>query len=142
MVGGYPSSNAQNAAKGNPLRASVYVNTTDLSAGLTYGRTILFADDAITITQVNAIMHDSGGGPPPEMSINISFATERSDGTPNNLWTVEKSLDDTITGQEWPAMGSFNDATVPAGSWVWLRAPLVTAAPDAGLEVALEYTLD
>ena len=49
---------------------------------------------------------------------NIYFSTDISSGSPNTLWTTDKNMIDSTIGTHYT---SFNDATIPAYSWIWLQ---------------------
>jgi hypothetical protein len=94
---------------------------------------LFFTDDAITITQVNDVCR----GTTPSVTWNIAHATTRNNGTPNELFSSDR-VTTSLTGAE---TTTFNDATIPAGSWVWLTTSATSGTVDE-FTVSLEYTRD
>jgi hypothetical protein len=103
------------------------------SPGASEDITMFFTDDAITITQLNAIVR----GTTPSVTWTIRHATDRS-ATGNEVVTGGTATTSQTTGSE---VTSFNDATIPAGSWVWLETTAQTGTVNE-LNVTLEYTFD
>lgn len=94
--------------------------------------TLMYTDTAITITQLN----DALGGST-SITWNIHHATTRNNGTPNNLFGSAR-VTSSASGAE---TSSFNDETIPAGSWVWFAATSMSGTPDL-LSISIEYTYD
>jgi hypothetical protein len=78
------------------------------AAGQTVG---FFLDDAITITQINDVI--VGGT---NVVWNIHHAAASNEGSPSKLWNADR----TTTSMSGAETSTFDDATVPAGRWVWL----------------------
>lgn len=92
---------------------------------------LFFTDDAITVTQVNDVCRGSS----PSVTWNIFHDTARDSGTPNSLF----SSDRTTTSLSGAETTSFNDASIPAGSWVWFRTS-ATSGTVGEFTVSLEYS--
>jgi hypothetical protein len=95
--------------------------------------TLFFTDDAITVTQLNAVSVGSS----PSVTYTIRHGTDRS-AAGNEVVTGGSTTTSTTTGNE---VTSFNDATIPAGSWVWLETT-ATSGTVTNTNVTIEYTAD
>lgn len=95
--------------------------------------TLFFTDDAITITQMNAVCV----GTTPSVTWTIRHGSDRS-ATGNEVVTSGTTTTSTTTGSE---VTSFNDATIPAGSWVWMETTAQSGTV-TDLNVTLEFTRD
>ncbi|MHA2163346.1 MAG: hypothetical protein ACXABF_13075, partial [Candidatus Thorarchaeota archaeon] len=87
---------------------------------------ILFTDVAITIQSIRAVVR----GTTPSVTINPRHSTDRS-AAGNTILSSATAITNTTTGQN---LTSFNDATVPASSWIWLET---TAQSGTVLELTL-----
>ena len=97
--------------------------------------TMFFTDDAITVTQLNAVL--ANGSSTPSVTWTIRHSTDRS-AAGNEVVTSGTTTTSTTTGSE---VTSFNDATIPAGSWVWLETTAQSGTVPE-LNVTVEYTVD
>lgn len=97
--------------------------------------TMFFTDDAITVTQLNAVL--ANGSATPSVTWTIRHSTDRS-ATGNEVVTSGTTTTSITTGSE---VISFNDATIPAGSWVWLETTAQSGTVPE-LCVTVEYTVD
>lgn len=95
--------------------------------------TLFFTDDAITVTQINAVCV----GSTPSVTWTVRHSTDRS-ATGNEVVTSGTATTSTTTGSE---VTSFNDATIPAGSWVWLETTAQSGTVTS-LNVTVEFTRD
>lgn len=95
--------------------------------------TLFFTDDAITITQLNAV----SVGTTPSVTYTIRHGSDRS-ATGNEVVTGGSTTTSTTTGDE---VTSFNDATIPAGSWVWLETTAQSGTV-TNTNITIEYTVD
>lgn len=95
--------------------------------------TLFFTDDAITITQLNAV----SVGTTPSVTYTIRHGSDRS-AAGNEVVTSGSTTTSTTTGDE---VTSFNDATIPAGSWVWLETT-ATSGTVTNTNITIEYTVD
>lgn len=95
---------------------------------------MFFTDVAITITQMNAVLR---GSSTPSVTWTIRHNSDRS-ATGNEVVTSGTTTTSTTTGSE---VTSFNDATIPAGSWVWLETTAQSGTVDE-LSVTIEYIRD
>jgi hypothetical protein len=102
--------------------------------GATENISLFFTDKAITITQLNAVVR----GTTPSVTWQIRHAATRNAGGPNDVMSSDQTTTSESSGDE---VTSFADATIPAGSWVWL---VTTAASGTVVElhVSLEYSVD
>jgi hypothetical protein len=86
---------------------------------------------AITVTDVTAVL--VGGSP--SVTYNVAFGTDRTSGT--NVYTAGQTVTSETTGT---AASGVNDATIPAGSWVWVTTSAATDVTQ--LNISLTYTED
>lgn len=95
----------------NPIQSkSITVETPTSSEDIS----IFFADDAITITKLVAVLV---GSSTPSVTWTIRHHTDRSNAG-NEVVTSGTTTTSTTTGS---VVTSFNDATVPADSFLWLE---------------------
>lgn len=97
--------------------------------------TMFFTDDAITVTQMNAVL--ANGSATPSVTWTIRHSTDRS-LTGNEVVTSGTTTTSVSTGSE---VTAFNDATIPAGSWVWLETTAKSGTVPE-LSITVEYTVD
>jgi hypothetical protein len=95
---------------------------------------MFFTDDAVTVTQLNAVLR---GSSTPSVTWTIRHSTDRS-AAGNEVVTSGTTTTSTTTGSE---VTSFNDATIPAGSFVWLETSAQSGTVDE-LNVIIEFTID
>jgi hypothetical protein len=95
--------------------------------------TLFFTDDAITITQLNAVCV----GSTPSVTYTIRHGSDRS-ATGNEVVTSGSTTTSTTMGDE---VTSFNDATIAAGSWVWLETTAQSGTVGT-VNITIEYTRD
>jgi hypothetical protein len=96
--------------------------------------TMFYTDEAITITQINAVLRGSSS---PSVTWTVRHNSDRS-ATGAEVVTSGTTTTSTSTGSE---VTSFNDATIPGGSWVWLETTANAGDVDE-LNVSIEYTKD
>jgi len=94
--------------------------------------TLFYTTDAITVTATQSLI--SGGT---NVVYNIGHASTRT-GTQLDVFTAD--ITETSTAGASHTTG-FNDATIPAGSWVWIDVVSVSGSVDQ-FHVTLEYTRD
>ncbi|PKP26189.1 MAG: hypothetical protein CVU03_04980 [Bacteroidetes bacterium HGW-Bacteroidetes-2] len=75
--------------------------------------TLFFTEKAITIQKVAGVLMGSAS---PSLDFNIHYAATR-DATGTKLTTADMTLNSTTSGN---IITSFNNASIPANSWVWL----------------------
>lgn len=89
---------------------------------------------AITVSSLEAVLVGSSS---PSVTFNIAFGTDRTSGT--NVFSSGRTATSTTTGHTFNS--SFNDATIPAGSFIW-----VTTSAQSGtvtqIEITINYTED
>ena len=88
---------------------------------------------AITVRQVNDVVD----GTTPSVDWNVKHAATRNSGSPNLLFAADR----TTTSQAGASTTTFNDATIPAGSWVWLETSALSGTVDV-LQITVFYTED
>lgn len=96
--------------------------------------TMFFTDAAITIWQMNAVLV---GSSTPSVTWTVRHSTDRS-ATGNEVVTSGTTTTSITSGSE---VTSFNDATIPAGSWVWLETTAKSGTVGS-LNVTLSYDID
>lgn len=87
---------------------------------------------AITITSVKVVLMGSS----PSVTYNLQQGTDRTSGT--NVFTAGQTVTSTTTGTT--ASSGFNDATVPAGSFIWLTTSASTNITQ--FQIRITYTED
>ena len=131
---------------GNPVLALASAVTTDITNALkkqkqitinspttATDQTIFRATSALTINKISAVVR----GTTPSVTWTIRHDTDRSasgnEVVTSGTTTTSETTGDTIT--------SFNDATIPIDSYVWLEVSATSGTNDE-LHVTLDYTLD
>jgi len=89
---------------------------------------------AITVSSIKAVVVGSGS---PSVTINIAFGTDRTSGT--NVFSAGTAITNTTTGQT--INSGFNDATIPAGSFIWFTSSAQSGTVTQ-IEVTINYTED
>lgn len=95
---------------------------------------IFFTDEAITVTKLAAVLVGSSS---PSVTWTICHSTDRS-ATGNEVVTSGTTTTSTTTGS---VVTSFNDATIPANSFIWLKTTAQSGTV-ASLNVTIKYTKD
>lgn len=85
---------------------------------------------AITVSSVESVLVGSSS---PSVTFNIAFGSDRTSGT--NVFTSGRTVTSTTTGLN--SNSSFNDATIPAGSFIW-----VTTSAQSGTVTQIELTIN
>lgn len=88
---------------------------------------------AITITSVKVVLVGSS----PSVTYNLQQGTDRTSGT--NVFTAGQTVTSTTTGTT--ASSGFNDATVPAGSFIWLTTSAASGTINQ-FQIRITYTED
>jgi len=96
--------------------------------------TMFFTDYAITVTQMNAVLL---GSSTPSVTWTIRHGTDRS-ATGAEVVTSGTTTTSTTTGSE---VTSFNDATIPASSWVWVETTAQSGTLDE-INITIKFTRD
>jgi hypothetical protein len=94
---------------------------------------LFFTDIAVTITSIT----DAAQGTTPSVTYNIRHATTRNNGTPNDLFGSARVL----TSSSGTSTTTFADATIPAGSFVWLITSAVSGTI-GDVTITITYTED
>jgi hypothetical protein len=95
--------------------------------------TLFFTDRAITVTQLSSVVR----GTSPSLTYTVRHNSTR-DGTGNEVVTSGESV---INQNSGAITTSFNDATIPANSWVWLETTAQTGTVDE-IGLTIKYTID
>lgn len=124
---GYTDNDAQAAIT---LERPITIENPSTSENIFMFRT----DVAITITKAADAVVGTGS---PSVTWQIKYASTRDDGSPTNLFSASR----TTTSTSGVTTTTFNDATIPAGSWIW-----ITTSANGGtvteLDINLTYTID
>jgi len=90
---------------------------------------------AITVTSVDAVLLGSSS---PSVTFQIAFDSDRS-AAGTNVYTSGRTVTSTTTGTNYAS--SFNDVTIPAGSWIWITTSAQSGTVNA-MELMINYTED
>jgi hypothetical protein len=74
--------------------------------------TLWYTPVALTITEVA----ESAQGTSPSVTYNIRYASTRNAGSPTNVFSSNR----TVTTSAGTSVTSFANASIPAGSWIWI----------------------
>lgn len=109
-----------------PSRVAITVETPILDDNFA----LFFTSVEITVQQINFVLQGAT-----DVTVFVNFDSDRSAGGTSviNAGTVVTS---TTTGQE---ITSFDNAVIPADSWIWVEFTAVTGNPDE-INVSLEYS--
>lgn len=91
-------------------------------------------DVAITVSKVTGVVRGSS----PSVTYQINFASDYTSGSPTTLFSSGQVLTNTTTGA---VVTSFADATIPAGSHIWITTSAESGTTD-GIGITLKYTID
>jgi hypothetical protein len=94
---------------------------------------VTYFKNAVTITQVS----DAIQGSTPSVTYQINHASTRNDGSPNAVFGSGR----TLTSASGATTTSFSDATIPAGSWVWLTTSAASGTI-TDTAITITYTID
>lgn len=95
--------------------------------------TFFYTTDAITVVKLAGVVR----GTSPSVTYTIRFGSDRS-ATGTEVVTGGSTVTSQSTGN---IVTSFDDATIPAGSWVWLETTAETGTTNE-MHVTIEYTID
>lgn len=113
------------------LRGSKTITIEDPTASEDIG--IHFTNVAITITEIRAVVR----GSTPSVTWTIRHATTR-DATGNEVVTSGTTTTSQVSGDD---VTSFNDATIPLDSFIWIETTAQTGTVDE-LQVTLHWDED
>jgi hypothetical protein len=88
----------------------------------------------ITISSVEAVLVGSSS---PSVTFNIAFGSDRTSGT--NVYSSGRTVTSTTTGSTFNS--SFNDQTIPAGSFIWFTTTAQSGTVTQ-IEITINYTED
>ena len=91
------------------------------------------AAEDISFSQLN----DVAQGTTPSVTWNLRHAATRNEGSPNNLFSSNR----VTTSESGAETTTFDDATIPAGSWVWFISSAQSGTVDE-LTLTIRYTED
>lgn len=97
-------------------------------------QSLFFTPIAITITQIRAVVVGSAVH---SVTWNVKHSTDRS-ASGNAVLGSDQATSSLTSGD---TLSSFSDATIPAGSWVWLTTSALTAVVTE-LVLGITYTED
>lgn len=103
------------------------------SPGSAEDMSMFFTDTAITVTKMVAVMVGSS----PSVTWTIRHSTDRN-ATGNQVVTGGTTTTSTTTGS---TVTSFNDATIPANSFVWLETTAKSGTVTS-MNITIFYTVD
>jgi hypothetical protein len=92
-----------------------------------------YTDKAITITKAAYAVRGSS----PSVTIDVHHHTDRSSGSPNELFGTNVA----VTSTTGTTNTTFNDATIPAGSFVWIISSAASGTNNE-LTITLTFTED
>lgn len=95
--------------------------------------TLFYTDEAITITKMAAVAVGSS----PSVTWTVRHHSDRSN-TGNEVVTGGTTTTSTSTGS---VVTSFNDATIPADSWVWIETTAMSGTV-GNLSITIKYVKD
>jgi hypothetical protein len=119
----------------NPAESTLYLSKSVAVESPTDAEDIslFFTSEAITITEMRAVT----AGTDPSVTWTIRHASDRS-ATGTQVGTGGTTTTTTTTGSD---VTSFNDATIPADSHVWLETTAATGTI-TWISVTIIYTID
>jgi hypothetical protein len=126
--GGTSYTDAQ-AKAANPQSKSITIESCTATENIGF----FYTDIAITITAIADVIK----GTSPSVTWQINHATTRNSGSPNTLLTASR----TTTSTTGATTTTFNDPTIPAGSWIWFTSSAQSGTV-AELSITLKYTID
>lgn len=98
---------------------------------------IAFVDRAFTISEIRAV-HAGTGLSSPDIDIDVRHSTDRS-AAGNQVDTTAMTITSSTTGNSFTS--GFEDATVPASSWIWVETSSKSGTTD-NLEIVIRGTYD
>jgi len=113
-----------------PFNKSITIESPTGTEDITVWKTT----ENITITELNSVLL---GSSTPSVTWTLRFASDRS-ATGNEVITSGTTVTSTTTGS---TETTFNDATIPAGSWIWVETTAQSGTVDS-LAISIEYTKD
>jgi hypothetical protein len=99
---------------------------------MNYG--ITYVTDAVTVVGIKGV-HTGAGLSSPSVVATLKHGTDRTSGTTIEAVTITSSTTGTADD------GTLADATVPAGSWIWVETSSKSGTT-ANLELVIRYTHD
>lgn len=117
-----------------PVQPNLQKSATFLTPGASESITFMHTEVAITIAEIRAVVQ---GSSTPSVTVQIYHDTNIS-GASNTVLTSATAITNTTVGQ---SLTSFNDATVPADSWLIFVTTAQSGVVDS-VTLAIRYTED
>lgn len=117
----------------NTNTKTFYLTIDDLADSMNYG--LGFVEAAFTIQEIRAV-HTGSGLSSPSVSLTVNQGTDRTSGTA--VVTGGSTITSSTTGN---SITSFNDATCPANSWLWITTASKSGTTD-NFEIVVRGTYD
>jgi hypothetical protein len=114
----------------DPVRSHYYYNWNPIA---TDNETVMYTDRAITINKVVSVLVYGGVS---TVTWNLYHNTSRVGG--NKVWNSDKTTTSTTTGD---VVTSFDDATIPANSYIYWYCESETGT-EGQIEIFMFYTVD
>lgn len=128
----FPSSSGSVVTKATNMK-TFYLTIDDLADSMNYG--LGFVEAAFTILEIRAV-HTGSGLSSPSVSLTVNQGTDRTSGTA--VVTGGSTITSSTTGN---SITSFNDATCPANSWLWITTASKSGTTD-NFEIMVRGTYD
>ena len=125
-------SGSLNRVANNKLGPTQFKNIVIESPSASENLTYFYTDKAITITKVADVLRGSSS---PSVTYNIRYSTARDSGSPTNVFGSNRS----VTSTSGSTTTSFTNASIPAGSWVWIITS-ATAGTVNEASIAITYS--
>lgn len=108
-------------------------SVTILSPNAYDNSTLIYTKRPITVTQLDSVITGADN-----VTWFIRHAASRAEAAPDNVVTGGTTTTSSTTGT---LVTSFDDATIPAGRWVWLQCTALGGTP-ISIHVTMYYTFD
>jgi hypothetical protein len=115
-------------------KVTFFLTIDSIADGMDYGT--WFTADAVTISEIRAV--HVGTLATPDIDIDIRHSTDRS-AAGNQVETTAMTITSSTTGDSFTT--GFEDATVPANSWIWVETSSISGTTD-NLEIVVRGTYD
>lgn len=123
------------ASAANGIKKSFFLTIDDVADSMDYA--VAFVDAAFTITEIRAV-HAGSGLSTPDIDVDVRHSTDRS-AAGNQVDTTALTVTSSTSGNSFTS--GFEDATVPADSWIWIETSSKSGTTD-NLELVIIGTYD
>lgn len=123
------------ASAANGIKKSFFLTIDDVADSMDYA--VGFVDAAFTITEIR-IVHAGSGLSSPDIDVDVRHSTDRS-AAGNQVDTTALTVTSSTSGDSFTS--GFEDATVPADSWIWIETSSKSGTTD-NLELVIIGTYD